>query len=172
MKLAKEGIYLRPITADDTEMVLRWRNSDGVKRFFLYRKDITPEEHNRWLREKVDKGLVYQFIIVVSETDTPIGSVYIQHIDQANQRGEFGIFIGETSGVGHGFGTTAAELIVQYAFDELGLQELYLRVLSDNVRAIRSYEHVGFSVEGNAKEAVCIDGAYRDVIRMSIERGE
>ncbi|MCI7726724.1 MAG: UDP-4-amino-4,6-dideoxy-N-acetyl-beta-L-altrosamine N-acetyltransferase [Clostridiales bacterium] len=172
MKLEKEGIYLRPITADDTEMVLHWRNSDSVKRFYLYRKDITPEEHSRWLSEKVDKGLVYQFIIVVSESDRPIGSVYIQHIDQTSQRGEFGIFIGETSAVGRGFGTTAAELIVQFAFGELGLHELYLRVLSDNVRAIRSYEHVGFSVEGNTREVACIDGAYHDVIRMSIKRGE
>ena len=171
MELQKEDIYLRPITENDTQMVLQWRNSDGVKRFFLYRQDITPEVHTQWMREKVEKGLVYQFIIVIRESEMPIGSVYIQHIDQVNQNAEFGIFIGETSALGHGYGTMAAELMIRFAFTKLGLHKLYLRVLSDNIRAIRSYHHVGFSTEGNLKDEVCIDGIFYDVTRMSIING-
>lgn len=172
MELQKGDIYLRPITANDAEQVLRWRNSDGVKQFYLYRKDITPEEHQQWLREKVDRGLVYQFIIVVKASDTPIGSVYVQHIDRIHRSGEFGIFIGEPSALGRGFGTTAAELMVQFAFSELGLGKLYLRVLSDNIRAIKSYQSVGFSEECNMQEEVRIDGITYNVTRMSIIHGE
>lgn len=168
MELKTEKIYLRPITAEDTEMVLRWRNSDGVKKYYLYRKDITPAEHGKWLAEKVGKGLVYQFIIVTRDSDTPIGSVYIQHIDRDNRNAEFGIFIGEDAALGHGYGTEAARLIVRFAFCELGLHKLYLRVLSDNIRAIRSYARVGFSTEGDMKDEVCIDGKFYDVTRMSI----
>ena len=171
MELQKKEIFLRPITDDDTAQVLRWRNSDGVKQFFLYRKDITPEEHRQWLREKVETGLVYQFIIVVKSSHTPIGSVYIQHVDRIHRSAEFGIFIGEPSALGRGFGTTAAELMAEFAFSVLGLDKLYLRVLSDNSRAIKSYQSVGFSEEPHMSEEVCIDGVCRHVTRMSMIHG-
>ena len=58
-----ENIYLRPITGEDTEQVLRWRNAPDVVENFLYRKKITVEEHQNWLKNKVFTGAVHQFVI-------------------------------------------------------------------------------------------------------------
>jgi RimJ/RimL family protein N-acetyltransferase len=41
-------------------------------------------------------------------------------------------------------------------------------VVADNERAIRSYEKVGFRQEGKLREAVFVDGSYRDLLLMSI----
>ena len=172
MELKTERIYLRPIEEGDTETVLRWRNSPDVKKYFIYREDITPEEHGRWLREKVQKGKVAQFIIYLCEGDIPVGSVYMQSIDHKHKNAEYGIFIGEEAARGHGCGTDAARLAIKYAFDVLGLHKLYLRVFSDNERAIRSYERAGFVTEGVMRDDVCIDGKFYDVTRMAILKGE
>ena len=168
MELSSEKIYLRPITEADTEMVLRWRNSDFIKERFIYRKDISPAEHQKWLDTKVKTGKVVQFIICVRESDMPIGSVYLQNIDPVHKNAEYGIFIGETSALGQGFGTDAAKLAVAYGFQELGLHKLYLRVISDNARAIASYKRAGFVVECEMRDEIFVDGRFRDVTRMAI----
>ncbi|SEB00901.1 Acetyltransferase (GNAT) domain-containing protein, partial [Pseudobutyrivibrio sp. ACV-2] len=59
------------------------------------------------------------------------------------------------------------ELIVDYAFSHLSMHKIYLRVLSDNIRAYKSYEHAGFVKEGLFHDDVCIDGLYHDVIFMA-----
>ena len=67
--LRGQQIYLRPITAEDTELAVRWRNQPSVVANFLYRKPITREDHENWLANKVMKGLVHQFIVCRNEDE-------------------------------------------------------------------------------------------------------
>ena len=63
IRIDGEQIYFRPITVEDTDMVLRWRNGEKVVQNFIYREPISKEEHLSWLENKVNTGLVQQFII-------------------------------------------------------------------------------------------------------------
>ena len=47
------------------------------------------------------------------------------------------------------------------------LHRVYLRALSENLQAIRSYEKAGFVREGLLRDDVCIDGVYRDIVWMA-----
>ena len=49
-------IYLRPMTEADTDDIVDWRNSEGVRRSFIYQEDFTPEGHLHWLHEVVETG--------------------------------------------------------------------------------------------------------------------
>ena len=168
MELKSDKIYLQSISEKDTTMVLRWRNSDIVKQRFIYRLDITPEEHQRWLDNKVKTGEVVQFVIYLLENGKPIGSVYLQNVDYVHKKAEYGIFIGEKEALGKGYGTDAAKLVIRYAFEEMGLHKLYLRVISDNEYAIRSYRRAGFETESVMRDEIFVDGHYQDVTRMAI----
>lgn len=53
-----------------------------------------------------------------------------------------------------------------------GFVRIELFVHSDNVRAIALYDKVGFVREGVQRDAVCIDGEYRDAIMMAIVERE
>lgn len=161
------GIYLRLMTYDDTDLIVKWRNSDAVRKNFIYQALFTRESHENWIRTKVETGDVVQTIICDIATDTPLGSVYIRDIDRQHNKAEYGIFIGEASARGRGIGTAAARLMLRYCFEEEGLHRVYLRALSGNEQAIRSYEKAGFVKEGFLKDDVCIDGQYRDVVWMA-----
>jgi len=161
-------VYLRPMTYDDTDCIIRWRNTDAVRKNFIYQSLFTKESHEHWIRTKVETGEVVQMIICESETDMPIGSVYVRDIDHTHKKGEYGIFIGEAAARGKGYGTAAARLMIQYCFRELGLHRLFLRVYADNYAAIRSYEKAGFEREAYLREDVCIDGQYKDIVLMGI----
>ena len=161
-------VTLRPITDQDTENIVRWRNSDHVRRNFIYQTLFTPESHREWLRDKVGTGLVEQFIIHSTDADMDVGSVYLRDIDRTHRRAEFGICIGEESQMSKGIGSECIRLIVGYGFATLRLHKIFLRVLADNEIARKSYEKAGFMQEAYLKDEVCIRGCYKDLILMRI----
>lgn len=161
------GIYLRLMTREDTDRIVEWRNRDSVRQNFIYRGPFTKEVHENWIRTQVETGRVVQTIICDFATDTPLGSVYIRDIDRKHNKAEYGIFIGEEDARGRGVGTAAARLMLRYCFEEEKLHRVYLRALSENEQAIRSYEKAGFVKEGCLKGDVRIDGVYRDVVWMA-----
>lgn len=162
------GIYLRLMMREDTDLIVAWRNSEEVRKNFIYQELFTREGHENWIRNMVDTGRVVQMIICDLETDRALGSVYIRDIDRHHNKAEYGIFIGEADGRGRGVGTAAARLMLRYCFEEQGLHRVYLRALADNLQAIRSYEKAGFVREGYLREDVCIDGRYRDIVWMAV----
>lgn len=163
-------VTIRPITDADTDDIVRWRNNENVRKNFVYQEKFTPESHTQWLRTKVDTGKVAQFII---EADgKPIGSCYLRDISKQNRSAEFGIFIGEDTARRKGYGTTAGKKLLDYGFKQLGLHRIFLRVFSDNERAIRSYERIGFKKEGYFRDMIFQNGNYRSMIFMSCLNGE
>ena len=54
----------------------------------------------------------------------------------------------------------------------IGFVRIELSVHSDNARAISLYDKVGFVREGVQRDAVYIDGEYRDAIVMAIVERE
>ncbi len=165
------GIYLRCMTWQDTDLIVAWRNSDAVRKNFIYQELFTRESHEHWIRTKVETGDVVQMIICDRKTDKPLGSVYIRDIDRKHHKAEYGIFIGEPDARGRGVGTAAAKLMLRYCFEEEGLHRVYLRALAGNEAATRSYEKAGFVKEGYLKDDVCLNGQYCDIVWMAAVKG-
>ena len=166
------NVVLRVMTENDTANVIKWRNSPLVMENFIYRTPLTEEDHLDWYNNHVKSGDVVQFIIVDTETNTDVGSVYLRDIDYFNKKCEYGIFIGEESYLGKGIGSKAAQLVLDYAFEELYLNRVFLRVFAKNIRAIKSYENAGFKYEGTCRDDVIIAGLPYDMVFMAILRDD
>lgn len=163
-----ETIYLRLMTKEDTDSIIKWRNSDRVRKNFIDRNLFTVEGHERWIETMIKPGHAVQFLIVEKSTEKPIGSVYLRDIQKTHRKAEYGIFIGEETAAGKGYGTQAAKLMLQYGFDVLKLHKIYLRALAENKQAIRSYEKAGFQKEGFLRDEVLVDGSFYDLIWMAV----
>lgn len=161
------GIFLRPMTYEDTDLIIKWRNSQAVRRNFIYRRPFTREGHENWIRTMIDTGRAVQMMICCISSGRPVGSVYIRDIDREHNKAEYGIFIGEPQARGKGVGTAAAGLMLRYCFQEERLHRVYLRALAGNDRAVRSYEKAGFVKEALLKDDVFVDGKYCDIIWMA-----
>lgn len=167
-RIEGERIYLRPITMEDTDRIVAWRNEERVFKNFIYQEAFTRQGHENWMRTKVESGSVVQFIICEKEDDRPIGSVYFRDIDRQNKKAEYGIFIGEADAAGKGLGSETARLAVAYARDALRLHKLMLRVFADNAGAVKSYRNAGFVQEAHLKDEIFTDGKYRDMLLMAV----
>ena len=163
-------IYLRKMEISDTDKIVEWRNKDRVRRNFIYQELFTIEGHHNWIKTQIETGHVVQFMICEKGSDRAVGSVYFRDIDKQKNCAEYGIFIGEDDAVGKGYGTGAAKLALSYAFEELGLDHIFLRVFEDNIGAIKSYEKAGFHLIKGRYEDIIIDGNARKMIFMDCSR--
>ena len=161
-------IHLRPMTVEDTEKIVGWRNQDFVRKNFIYQELFTEEGHLKWIADQVETGRVVQFIICLAD-EREIGSVYFRDIDRESGTAEYGIFIGEEDAIGRGYGTETAKRALEYAFATLALDKVFLRFLADNIGAQKSYSRAGFRMT-NQKETVKTLQGVREVCFMEIDR--
>ena len=97
-----------------------------------------------------------------------IGGCGLNRVDWKNRSCIVGIFIGDKSYWGKGYGTDAMNVLIKFIFDEMNLNRIQLNVYSYNERAIKSYEKSGFVKEGVLRQALYKGGAYHDEIIMSL----
>ena len=82
-------IYLRPITKEDTDIIVKWRNSSKVSSHCLNKKPITRESHLEFFEKNVVTGYYQQYIVERMEEQSgvvsyPIATVYLKDIDRVN----------------------------------------------------------------------------------------
>ena len=163
-------VSIRPINEADTDLIVKWRNNPRVRNNFLFREKFSSQMHKKWLEEVVGSGKAIQYIICIDEDSHPVGSVYFSNVEKT--KAEYGIFIGEDDAVKRGVGTVAGSLLLEEGFRRFRFEEIYLRVFTDNISAIKSYEKVGFQIAETLKDVECSTGEKKDMFLMKITRGD
>ena len=171
-KLIGKKCYLSPISVDDAEQYCEWINDAEVNKFMVFSSHQIGVEKERIILEDMIKRNAQIFAIIDIEKDELIGNCSLFDIDHLNRKAEFGIFIGNKTYWGKGYGTEATMLILDYGFNTLNLNNIMLRVYSYNKRGISSYEKSGFKVIGNHREAKVIGSKKYDEIYMDILASE
>jgi RimJ/RimL family protein N-acetyltransferase len=168
-----KAIDLRRHRPGNLAVVLRWYADPELAR--LTRYSVRPMPHDeveRFFQSRLLSSESVAYGIHVKASGRLIGLTTFSALDPDNGSVLFHITIGETDAWGHGYGTEAAQLMLQLAFERIGLHRVGLSVFAFNERAIRSYQRAGFRVEGRLREAIARDGRYWDEIHMGVLRDE
>ena len=139
-----DEISLRPISISDTDLIVRWRNTDAVRLNMYDQRILTAEQHQYYYHSYIERGIISQYIIEVS--NNAIGTIYYKKID--NLSAEVGLFIGEKNCYGQGIGKTVLNKLLSI-IKKQGYKKVILKVKRDNCRALRLYLHSGFVIEDN-----------------------
>lgn len=86
--------------------------------------------------------------------------------------GEIGIFIGDSNYRFNGYGREALNLLLDYGFNYLNLDNIYLEVISFNEIAINCYKNIGFRETYRYRENYLLNGKYYDTIYMKILKSD
>ncbi len=166
-------VYLRPLEHEDAPLFVPWVNDTEVTRTLeVFYRPINLQTEVDFIERIYKSEHDVVLGIVVKETDALIGITGLHQMNFKNRRVVFGIFIGEKSAWGKGYGTEATALITGYAFETLNMNRVGLEVYEDNERGIKAYERVGFKREGILRQMMYREGRYWNVIIMSILREE
>lgn len=97
-----------------------------------------------------------------------IGNIKLEPIDFSRGITNFGVFIGETQYWSAGYGSEATEMVSRFAFDHLGLTEVQLGVVKENIHAIRCYERIGFKQYATLENSISMFLKNEMLIQRSI----
>ncbi len=170
--LQSKHVTLTPLTSEDLSSLFDWINDREQVLFNAPYKPVYWEQHKTWFESIQHQSDVMIFGIHLGDAKKLIGSCQLHSINTIHRAAELQIRIGDIKERGHGYGTEAAQLLLEFAFKDLNLHRVYLYVFADNAPAIRTYEKVGFKREGLLRQAAYIDGNYVDVVAMGILREE
>jgi|GEM_PF-149952 len=169
-KLVGKRVYLSPMNVEDAETYVKWLNdfnvTDGVRNSS---RVISLEGEREWIGRNSSQ---YQFAIVLLENDKLIGNCGFHGIDHLRQCAEVGLFIGDEENRNKGYGEEVLNLLIDYGFDYLNLNNIMLRVFAFNERAISCYKKVGFKEIGRRRQAYYLKGKFHDEVFMDILREE
>jgi RimJ/RimL family protein N-acetyltransferase len=171
-KIEGSRVYLSPVYMEDAPTYVRWLNDPEIS---IYLNTFSMNIGVEWEKEFLAQSLREQraeFGIRLGADDRLIGNCGIINIDQINRKAEIGIFIGERELLGRGYGREAVMLLLDYGFNILNLNNIYLRPYAFNERAIRCYQACGFKVAGRLREAKIINGQKYDEVWLDILAGE
>ena len=140
----KYDIILERLSPEKIELVRNWRNDPKISQYMDFKEYISPEMQLSWFN-KINNDNNYYFIVVYKNED--IGLVNVKDIDYTGKCGEPGIFIYEDKYLITGVGILAALCITDFAFESLKLENLYCHIMSNNKRAIRFNEALGYLID-------------------------
>lgn len=162
--------YLAPLTDADSAQLFEWINRRELVVSSAPYRPVHQPDHDAWFRAIRSRKDVVIFGIRRAHDHHLVGSCQLHSIDLLHRSAELQIRIGVPSAVGQGIGTAACRALLRHAFEDLNLRRVYLHVLATNAAARHVYEKVGFVTEGVANNAVFIDGQWRDLVMMAIQR--
>lgn len=163
------AIRLREIRPEDSEQMRVWRNLPEVSKYMYTSQYISSEEHARWFVEMQNDASAHYWIIEVDGKG--VGVANITDMDERNRRCYWGFYLAEEIR-GKGVGSYVWYFLLNYVFEELGLNKLCAEVLSWNENALAMYDKYGFRNEGLLREHIIKDGQHFDVVMFGILRND
>ena len=162
-----ERVILRPVSVDDVPGLMDLLADADGNRLTGTHAEFTEEQARRWYGSRGEQDDRLDLAIVERTSGEYAGEVVLNDLDRGNR--SIGFRIGLRRGFqDRGLGSEATRLLVDHAFDVLGLHRIALEVYTFNPRAQHVYERAGFRVEGTKRDALLWDGQWVDAVEMAI----
>jgi RimJ/RimL family protein N-acetyltransferase len=166
-------VVLRALEPKDADYLYGYRNDwEVIRHLGGFSAGYSKDNLEEWIRRHSNRPDEILWTIASGETDQSIGHVGLYQIDSRVRKGQFAILIGDRGLWGRGLGTRVTEAVVSWAFAQLNLHKVSLHVLTNNERAIRIYELLGFRPEGILRDEQFRDGQFLDMMLMAVFEDE
>ena len=141
-------MHIRSLKEKDADQMIEWMHDENVVRSLGKDfKNMTKSNCLEFIRNSLSNNeKEYNFAICDSD-DIYMGTVSLKNVNLKHRNAEYAIAI-SSKAMGKGVSSFATKAILKFAFDELGLERVYLNVRNDNLRAINFYKKIGFKYEG------------------------
>lgn len=165
---------LRRVEEKDAEGMFEWMHDPEIQKGFRFNAAEKDMESIIHFIQHADIQLIDGNDIhytIADEDDEYLGTISLKEIDLTDRRAEYAISL-RRKAQGRGIAAEATREILRVAFEEYGLEKVYLNVLSENERAIRLYERMGFAYEGEFRKHLFLRGEYKSLKWYSMLKEE
>lgn len=155
-------IRLRSLKMDDAIFMLEYIDDFEISSSFKFtRYPFSLDGFKSFIQNSWnDRSNIHY---AIEEDDEYAGTISLKNINLIDRNAEYAIVIRKKFW-GTGLAKEATELILNYGFNSLNLNKIYLNVLSSNERANKFYNKMGFDFEGSFKNHIFVNGKYEDLV--------
>jgi RimJ/RimL family protein N-acetyltransferase len=167
--LSGKRVTLRELRASDAPSLFAMLTTEEVSRF-ISPPPTTVDGFERfiaWTIRQRSVGTYACFAVTLHGSDTAIGIFQLRELDPGFGTAEWGFAIGSPFW-GTGAFKEGAELMVQFAFETVGVHRLEARAAVRNGRGNGALRKIGAVQEGVLRKAFLKDGEYLDQVLWTI----
>jgi len=167
LTLQGERLVLRPHLESDFDAIHAFSSDADVCRYMQWGPNTEAQTRSfldsTILNQRVTPKINYDFLIVVAETSQVVGSFTLRLAKPDSPLGEIGYVLSRQSW-GKGYASEAANLVMNFGFNELGLHKISATCEPLNFASAKVLQKAGLKVEGYLRKHLLIKGQWRDTL--------
>ncbi|MEH1812879.1 MAG: GNAT family N-acetyltransferase [Nostoc sp.] len=171
MILETHRLLMRDFIKTDWQAVFTYQ-SDPLYLRYNYWTQRTQKDVCEFIQMFIDQQkeqprTKFQLAIILKEENRLIGNCGIRVNDPEMREANIGYEL-NTQYWGQGYATEAAEAILKFGFEELGMHRIWSWCVAENLASIRVLEKIGMRREGHLREKELIKGKWYDKFLYAI----
>lgn len=167
-------ITLRALTESDIPQTLDWHNRKDIRDLYIgHPFPVNREMEELWYSKILTSN--YPTTVFGIELNKPkklIGLTFLKNINSIHRNAEFAIYIGDKENRGKGYSLLATTQTLEFAFNNLGLNRVFLKVLQRNTIAVNLYKKAGFETEGKLRCSIFKNDCFEDELIMGLLKSD
>ena len=151
------------------QQVREIRNEVNIRKWMFTDHVIGSDEHKQWIQLLKQDSRQIVFAVLDDQPEV-LGVVSVNAIDHLHKKAEWGIYLSETARVG--LGSRLEYAIINFIFDELGMEKLNCQVIEGNDLVVRMHTKFGFQEEGFMRSNILKEGIRIGVHLLGLTKQE
>ena len=167
--MSKMTLTYRALEPEDISLLYRWENDLDINEVSLSKVPFSKYILEQYISHaQMDIQQAGQVRLVLETPEgVAVGCVDLYEYDAVDRRAGIGILIDKEFRT-LGYATIAVQLIIDYAFNVLGLHQLYCSVGAKNLASLALFKTAGFEQIGVRKEWRFRNGSFFDVVEFQL----
>ncbi len=166
--LTGKDVVLRPLEEGDIPSLIRWSEDPELRRLIGEVAPMTQAEAEAFM-ERTRTDVSRRWFAVTVEGRL-IGETGLLRIFPEWRTTDMSVILAEERG--KGYGTQVGELMLDLAFNGLGMHRVAVGVVGFNRAALRFWEGLGFRKEGVQRDGYLVEDGYHDFVMMCLLEDE
>ena len=169
MNLIGKRVLLRELRESDMELLNSLMNDSEINSNIIgWSKPVTMSDQITWFKS-LNNDQNVRYAITDKDSEVVCGTGIISRIDWKNSNCSIDIKL-DPNCQNKGYGTETIKLLVKYAFDELNMNTIIVKILDYNLASQKIFEKNGFKKAGVLRKNVFKKGKYNDIYIYDITK--
>ena len=172
MKLSGSHISLRALEPSDIDLLYKWENDTSIWKVSSTLVPFSKHILEQYiLTSHQDIFTSKQLRLIIQKSDgKAVGTIDLFDFDPQHSRAGIGVLIAEDADKRMGYASEALELLTEYCFKTLDLNQIYCNVAKDNEASIKLFMKFNFEITGIKKQWIRDGKTFADEYLMQLFR--
>ncbi len=149
MTLSNDRIRLSAIEPEHLDLLYKWENDTEVWRVSNVRVPLSKHALAKYIQNShrdIWESREQRLVIETLQNKRAVGTVELFDFEPYHSRAGVGVIIFERDDRLNGYAKQALSLVMNYAKNELGIQQLYANIAQSNQASIALFGKLGFEL--------------------------